>query len=90
MTKHPHDILNVDELKVEVAPQIIDNTLVITAPHITRKPKGKMKVRVVKAKVTQRRSRLERATSHLYDLEDKATPEKHLGIDFGLFQMEDY
>ncbi len=90
MTKQPQDILNIEDLKVEVKPQIIDNTLIISAPHVTRKPKGKVKVRVVKAKVTAKRSRLERATSHLYDLEDSAGPEKHLNIDFGLYQMEDY
>ncbi len=90
MTKQPQDILNVEDLKVEVTPQIIDNTLMIAAPHVTRKPKGKVKVRVVKAKVTQRKSRLERATSSLFDLEDSAGPEKHLAIDFGLYQMEDY
>ncbi len=92
MTKHIHDPLaaTIEDVKVEVAPQIIDNTLVMGASHIAQKPKGKVKVRVVKAKVTAKRSRLERATSHLYDLEDSAGPEKHLNIDFGLYQMEDY
>ncbi len=91
MTKPIHDVLNVDDdIKVDIAPQIIDNTLTIGAPHVIRKSKGKVKVRVVKAKVTQSKSRLERAISHLYDLEDNAGPEKHLGINFGLYQMEDY
>jgi len=50
-----------------------------------------MKVnRMVKAKVTIKKSRLEKATSHLYDLEDSCGPEKMLDIDLGLYQMEDY
>ena len=43
-----------------------------------------------KAKVTAKKSRLEKATNHLYDLEDSCGPEKQLNIDFGLYQMEDY
>ena len=49
-----------------------------------------MKVRTVKAKVTTKKSNLEKATNHLYDLEDHNGPEKTLKIDFGLYQMEDY
>lgn len=83
--------LSVEDAKVEVTPKIIDNTLVLGAPNINCKPKGKMKVsRMVKAKMTVKKSRLEKATSHLYDLEDRCGPEKPLNIDFGLYQMEDY
>ena len=99
MTKHLHDHihddalkcpLGMDDVKVEVVPKIINNTMVIGAPNISRKPKEKMKVRMVKAKMTTKKSRLEKATSHLYDLEDSIGPEKTLNIDFGLYQMEDY
>jgi hypothetical protein len=90
LTKHVHDALTVDDMKIEVVPQIIDNTMVIGTPHIARKPKGKVKVRMVKAKATTKRSRLDRATSHLYDLEDSNGPEKPLNIDFGLYQIENY
>ena len=45
---------------------------------------------MVKAKVTPRKSRLDKATSHLYDLEDCHGPEKSLNIDLGLYQMEDF
>jgi hypothetical protein len=45
---------------------------------------------MVKTKVTVKKSRLEKATSHLYDLEDSCGPEKTLNIDLGLYQMEDY
>jgi hypothetical protein len=58
----------IDDDKVEVSPQIIDNTMQIGATHVMHKPKGKMKVRMVKAKVPVKKSRLEKVTSHLYDL----------------------
>ena len=80
----------IEDAKVEVTPKIIDNTLVLGGSNVMRKPKEKMKVRMVKAKVTVKKSRLEKATSHLYDLEDSCGPEKPLNIDFGLYQMEDF
>lgn len=96
LTKHLHDDalkchLSVEDIKVEVVPKLIDNTLALGAANIDCKPKGKMKVnRMVKPKVTTRKSRLEKATSHLYDLEDSTGPEKTLNIYFNLYQMEDY
>ena len=94
MTKHIHEdalkILSIEDVKIEVTPKIIDNTLILGATNVMPKSKGKMKVRMVKAKVTVKKSRLEKATSHLYDLEDSCGPEKSLNIDFGLYQMEDY
>ena len=96
LTKHLHDDalkchLSVEDIKVEVVPKLIDNSLVLSSPGIVCKPKGKMKVnRMVKPKVTVKKSRLDRATSHLYDLEDNCGPEKALNIDLGLYQMEDY
>ena len=95
MTKHIHEDtlklnLSIEDAKVEVTPKIIDNTMVLGAANIMRKPKGKMKVRMVKTKVTIKKSRLEKATSQLYDLEDSIGPEKPLDIEFGLYQMEDY
>ncbi len=93
MTKPVHDELKchlpLDDAKVEVAPQIIDNTMVIRAPHVMHKTQGKVKSRMVK-KVTAKKSRLERATNNLYDLEDSCAPEKALNIDLGLYQMEDF
>jgi hypothetical protein len=95
LTKHLHDDLKLhlsEDAKIELAPAILDTPLVIAAPSITRKPKaGKVKVRMVKAKVTTtKKSRLEKATSHLYDLEDCHGPEKALNIDLGIYQMEDF
>jgi hypothetical protein len=95
LTKHLHDDalkcpLGIDDVKMEVVPESINPTMVLASSNITRKPKGKMKVRMVKSKVTSRKSRLEKATSHLYDLEDCSGPEKTLNIDFGLYQMEEY
>jgi hypothetical protein len=90
LTKHEHDVLAVEDVKVEVMPQIIENSLVISTQHIARKPKGKVKVKVVKAKVTPKRNRLEWTTSQLYDLEETLGPEKPLNVDFELYQMENY
>ena len=94
MTKHVHDDLkcnlSVDSVKVEVtpvAPALLDNSLVITAPSMVTKTE---KVRMEKAKMTPKKSRLDKATSHLYDLEDSHGPEKSLNIDLGLYQMEDF
>ncbi|MGD6851490.1 MAG: hypothetical protein ACQCN6_05455 [Candidatus Bathyarchaeia archaeon] len=88
MTKHLHDELKC-QISVEdakVMPQLIDNSsLVIGAPVIKVKNK-----RMVKAKVTPKKSKLDRATSNLYDLEDSHGPEKTLNIDLGLYQMEDF
>ena len=94
MTKHIHEdalkILSIEDVKIEVTPKIIDNTLILGATNVMPKSKGKMKVRMVKTKVTVKKSRLEKATSHLYDLEDSSGPEKPLNIDLGLYQMENY
>jgi hypothetical protein len=94
LTKHLPDELRChlieDDVKVEVEPEVIDNSLVIDSPQITPKPKNKMKVKMVKAKMTTKKSNLEKATNHLYDLEDCNGPEKTLKIDFGLYQMEDH
>ncbi len=94
MTKHLHDELKshltIDDAKIEVTPQIIDNTMMIGAPGVMPKQETKVKARMVKAKVTTKKSRLEKATSSLYDLEARCTPEKALNIDLGLYQMEDY
>lgn len=94
MTKPVHDELKcnltLEDDKIEVAPQIIDNTMQIGATHVMHKPKGKMKVRSVKAKVHVKVSRLDKVTSHLYDLEDCTGPEKSLNIDLGLYQMEEF
>jgi hypothetical protein len=96
LTKHVHDeafkyALTFEDAKVEVVPKIIDNSMVISGTHLVPKPKSKMEVRMVKPKVTVKRSsRLEKATQHLYDLEEAHEPEKPLNIDFGLYQMENY
>ncbi|HUK84464.1 MAG TPA: hypothetical protein VLU95_01240 [Candidatus Acidoferrum sp.] len=95
MTKHLHEDslkpLGIDDVKIEVDPKTIDHSMVIGGSDIVRKPKGKMKVRMAKTKMTVKKaSRLDKATGHLYDLEDSCEPEKTLNIDFGLYQMEDY
>jgi len=98
LTKHVHDNihddlkcdLSVDDVKVEVESKIIDESMIIGSTQVVKKPKGKIKIRMVKEKVTIKKSRLEKITSHLYDLEDSCGPEKTLNIDLGLYQMEDF
>jgi hypothetical protein len=95
LTKHlPEDHLKLpltlEDAKIECTPKIIDNTpMLLGASTILPKTK-EMKVRMVKPKVTVKKTRLDKATSHLYDLEDTCGPEKALNIDLGLYQMEDY
>jgi hypothetical protein len=82
--------LTIEDVKVEVVPKMIDNSLVIGGSHIAPKPR-KMKAAIAKSKMAPKRtSRLEKATHYLYDLEEAHQPEKPLNIDFGLYQMEDY
>lgn len=92
LTKHDNDELkcnlSIEDAKVE--PQIIDNSLVLDSSSVVCKPESKVKSRMVKAKMTTRKSCLEKATNDLYDLEDSHGPEKVLNIDLGLYQMEDY
>ena len=92
LTKHDNDELkcnlSIEDAKVE--PQIIDNSLVLDSSSVVCKPESKVKSRMVKSKMTTRKSCLEKATNDLYDLEDSHGPEKVLNIDLGLYQMEDY
>jgi hypothetical protein len=96
LTKHMQDEtlkapFTIEDAKIELAPKIIDNSLVIGGPRVVRKPKNKMNTRMVKNKMpVKRTSRLDRATQCLYSLEDAHEPEKPLNIDLGLYQMEDY
>lgn len=96
LTKQLHDEalkpnLTIGDVNVEVVPKMNDNSVLIGDAQIVHKPKGKMKVRMVKNKMpVKRTSKLERATRRLYDLEDIHEPEKTVNIDFGLYQMEDY
>ena len=98
MTKHESvheealkNPLTIEDVKVEVVPKMIDNSMVMDGSNIVREPKSKMKVRMVKSKVpVKRTSRLERAMRQLFDLEDAHEPEKPLNVNFCLYQMEDY
>jgi len=95
LTKHVQDEalkapFTIENAKVEVAPKIIDNSMVIGGSHIVRKPKSKMNTRMVRNKLpVKRTSRLAKATQCLYDLEDAHGPEKPLNIDFRIYQMEE-
>jgi hypothetical protein len=99
LTKH-EDLLkgrideNFDDAKLEIAPQLVDNTLHLCAPgciHFDSEVETcvKPKKHVVKTKMAKK-SQLEKATHHLYDLESSNTAEKVLNIDLDLYQMEEY
>ncbi len=96
LTKHLHDDalkspLGIEDTKVERVSKTIDHSMIIGGSNVIRKPKTKMNNRMVKSKMPVKKiCRLEKATQHLYDLEDAHGPEKPLNIDFGLYQMEDY
>ena len=97
LTKHAlHDealknTLMIEDVKVEVVPKMIDNSMVIGTSHVVRKPKTKMKVGMAKSEMAPEiTSSLEKATHNLYDLEEAHTPEKTLNIDLNLYQMEEY
>jgi tRNA-binding EMAP/Myf-like protein len=71
------------------------NALAICGAHVTAvtpTPKGKLKVTLVRAKLSAVSDRLGKVMHKLYDLEPDHEPEKQLNIDLGvdLYQMEDY
>ncbi len=85
---------NLDDTKIEVVPQLVDNTLHLCAPsvHLPIEEEielTKPKIHVVKNKMTTK-TQLENATSQLYNLESGHAAEKVLNIDLDLYQMEDY
>jgi hypothetical protein len=94
LTKQLHDEalkshLTLEDAKITVIPKMIDNSIIINAKNIH--PQGKVQVKMTKPKVaTVKRSRLDRITQNLYDLECGNEPEKKLNIDLDLYQMEDY
>jgi hypothetical protein len=88
-----HLDVNLDDAKISVVPQLVDNTLPLLAQGVhvpTAVAVSPKKVHAVKSKVTKTRTRLDKATSQLYDLESGCGPEKALDIDLGLYQMEEY
>ena len=96
LTKHLHDDalkmhLTLEDPKVEVVPEMIDNRMIIRGTHINAQPNNNLKINLVKPKVAAKKSsRLEKATRHLYDLEAHKEPEKQLNIDLDLYQMENF
>ncbi|MDR2700700.1 MAG: hypothetical protein LBC12_07915 [Nitrososphaerota archaeon] len=84
-----------DNPKIRFTPQLVDNTLHLCASgcvHFDSEVKAAVvqpKKHVVKTKMTKK-TQLERATAHLYDLESCNTTEKTLNINLHLYQMEEY
>lgn len=94
MTKHIHDEalkcpINVEDLKVEVVPKMIDNSLAIGGARIIPEPTGELNSRQIKPKAASRKTKLSRAMSQLYNLEVGNKPDKVLNIDLDLYQMEE-
>ena len=95
LTKHLQDdilrpSMTIEDLKLEVMPKIIDNTQIINnAPTIT-KPRTKTRNKTPKSQMPPKKTRLEKVTAHLYNLEEAHCPEQCLNLDLDLYQMEDY
>lgn len=79
-----------------IVSEVVDkNALAICGAHtnvVTPVSKGKLKVTLVRTKLSTVTDRLGKVMHKLYDLEPEHTPEKQLNIDLGvdLYQMEDY
>ena len=83
-----------DEAKIEITPQLIDNTLHRCTPECDLFDSEIQTVVTLddclsKSKMTNR-AQLEKAAHYLYDLENCDRTEKVLNMDLGLYQMEDY
>ena len=71
--------------------KLLENTaLVIGSAQVNLVQDSKLKIPLVKARKSVRKSRLGKITEKLYDLESCDLPEKPLNVDLGLYQMEDY
>ena len=100
LTKHD-DLLkcrideNFDTAKLEITPQLIDNTLQLCVQDCALFEPSEItaavspKKHVMKTRPTKK-TLLEKATHHLYDLENCHVAEKTLNIDLELYQMEEY
>ncbi|HLC01149.1 MAG TPA: hypothetical protein VJL33_07520 [Candidatus Bathyarchaeia archaeon] len=66
------------------------NALVIGDAQVSLVQDSKLKIPLVKARKTVKKSRLGKITEKLYNLEPCNLPEKPLNVDLGLYQMEDY
>ncbi len=95
MTKHLDEALKA-QLPLE-GPKIVESTvelvcdeaLVICGGQV--KPVAKIApVKLNKLKVNAVRSKLDKATHKLYDLEQSGEAEKPLNVDLDLYQMENY
>ena len=95
LTKQVHDEalkcpLGLDDVKVEVVPKIIDESLIIASSDSMCEPEEKLKSRLIEPKVASKKDFLEKVANNLYDLEAHGEPERPLKINFDLYQMEDY
>lgn len=79
-----------DKLNENMNDLIEKNALVISSAKINVVEEDKVKIALVKARKNVKKSKFEKITEKLYDLEPRGLPEKQLNIDLDLYQMEDY
>jgi hypothetical protein len=98
LTKHLHENdndelkcdMSIENIEVKIAPKVIENEIVIRSPSVVHKPKNKIKIRMVKTKVTVKKSLPENPANTLHNLEEVCEAERALNIDLDLYQMEDF
>lgn len=82
--------MDIENIEVKIAPKVIEDEIVICSPIVVHKPKNKIKIRMVKTKVTAKKSLLDDPANTLHNLEEACEAEKALNIDLDLYQMEDF
>ncbi|MDR2720362.1 MAG: hypothetical protein LBC03_06140 [Nitrososphaerota archaeon] len=100
MTKHEELLKytideNLDNTKIELIPQLIDNTIHIHTPNSIHLNTDEIIIQptkhTTKTNTTTIKTRLEKAMDQLYNVENNVTTtESVLNIDLDLYQMEDY
>ena len=73
-----------------VSEMLEKNTFSVHPAQIRPEKLENAKVTLVRCTTRSRRSKLEKATEKLFNLESCGEPEKPLKIDLDLYQMEDY
>ena len=99
MTKHvtheealrcPLDLEDAGKVGEGLSKLLENNALVIGSSQVNLVEDSKLKIPLVKARKSVKKSRLGKATEKLYNLESCGPLEKPLNVDLGLYQMEDY
>jgi len=84
---------NLDATKIDITPQLVDNTLHICTPigvHLDTDDIILQPKKCTTQPNLTTKTQLEQATNKLYNIENCSTPEKILNINLDLYQMEEY